>query len=95
MHRFVKILTKFACGLDVGEFSFFVSDVDGRLTDVKATRRGILALRKFNAGETLMSTTLDSMFSIDQIHRSKMSSFVSIFREIGMNDITIMIVTLM
>ena len=42
-----------------------------------------------------MSTTLDSMFSIDQIHRSKMSSFLPIFREIGMVDMNILIVTLM
>ena len=88
-------LTDCACGLDVGEFSFFVSDVAGRLTETKASRRGIIALRSFDPGETLMSTTLDSMFSIDQIHRSKMSSFVPIFREIGMNDMNILIVTLM
>ena len=84
-----------ACGLDVGEFSFFIADVSGRLTDAKATRRGILALRSFYAGDTLMQTTLDSMFSIDQIHRSQISHLMPVFRELGMNDMSILIVTLM
>jgi hypothetical protein len=92
---FKRRFTHRAGGLDIGEFSFFVSDVAGRLTETKATRRGILALRSFKPGETLMSTSLDSMFSMDQIHRSKMSTFVPIFREIGMNDMAILIVTLM
>jgi hypothetical protein len=91
----LHFLIQFACGLDIGEFSFFVSDVAGRLTDDKATRRGIIALRTFKPGETLMSVSFDNMFSIDQIHHSKISHLVPVFREIGMNDMAILIVTLM
>jgi hypothetical protein len=85
----------FACGLDVGEFSFFIADVSGRLTDVKATRRGIIALRTFNPGDILMETSLDSMYSMDQIHRSQIAYLVPVFRELGMNDMSILIVVLM
>jgi hypothetical protein len=81
--------------LDIGEFSFFVADVSGRLTDIKATRRGILALRNFGPGEVLMSAPLDSMFSIDQIHRSQISHLLPVFRDLGMSDMSILIVTLM
>ena len=88
-------LIQFTCGLDIGEFSFFVSDVSGRLTDIKATRRGVLALRNFEHGEKMMSVSFDSMFSIEQIHHSKISHLVPVFEEIGMNDMAILIVTLM
>ena len=88
-------LIRFTCGLDISEFSFFISDVAGRLTDTKASRRGIMSLRNFQPGETIMSTSFDSMFSMSQIHRSKISSLVPAFRELGMNDMAILIVTLM
>lgn len=84
-----------ACGLDVAEFVFFAADVAGQSTDVVSTRRGILALRNFEPGETLMSVPFDGIFSIEQLHRSQIRHLVPIFRERGMNDIQIMTITLM
>ena len=89
------ILIVCACGLDIGEFSFFAADVDGMLTDARATRRGIIALRHFAPGDTVMSISLDSAFSIDQMHRSKINHLVPVFRGLGMDDMAILIVTLM
>jgi len=50
-----------AGGLDVADFAFFVADASGQLGGEIATRRGILALRKFEPGKTLMSVSFDAV----------------------------------
>jgi hypothetical protein len=65
------------------------------LTDARATRRGIIALRRFEPGDTVMSISLDSAFSLDQLHRSKISHLIPVFRDLGMGDMAILIITLM
>jgi hypothetical protein len=54
-----------------------------------------MALRNFEPGDTLMSMPLDCAFSVEQMHRSRINHLVPVFRELGMNDMAILIITLM
>jgi hypothetical protein len=82
-------------GLDVADFAFFVADARGQLGGEIATRRGILALRKFEPGKTLMSVSFDAVFSIDQMQRSQIAHFLPYFRERGMDDMLIITIALL
>ena len=84
-----------AGGLDIAEFAFFAADASGQLGGEIATRRGILALRKFEPGSTLMSLSFDAVFSIDQMHRSQIAHLLPYFRERGMDDMLIMTIALL
>jgi hypothetical protein len=83
------------CGLDTAEFAFFVADVAGRATGAHSTRRGIIALRKFEPGETLLSVPFDSLFSADSLQRSRISHLLPVLRHLGMDDMAVLVVALM
>ena len=91
----LRWLKLFACGLDSADFAFFAADAAGQLTSAHSTRRGVIALRKFEPGETLMSVSLDRVFSVDSIRQSRLGHVLPTMRRLGMSDMAVLVVALM